>query len=129
MYYTDHGEQIYDDSRRVYGRTFGRFVKEGVKSVYEIPFVIWVSNSFKEYHPDLLNRIGNSVDKPFSSDDVPYVLFDLAGIDFEGSHMERSVISDSFRHHDRLLFMNDITFNYDRSRKELDALRLLVPCK
>ena len=80
VYFSDHGEQLFDDWRKEYGRTFGVLSKERIKSVFEIPFMIWVSDSFKTNHPSLIKDISEAVNRPFSNDDVPFILFNLAAL-------------------------------------------------
>lgn len=127
VYFTDHGEQVFDDWHKIYGRTFGQFSKERIKCIYEIPFVIWVSDDFKTNHPDLLKNISESVNKPYSNDDVSFLLFDLAGINFQGNKPDRSVINPNFKTHERILIEGDKKYNYDQHKKELDKVKMLVP--
>lgn len=130
VYFSDHGEQLYDDSRNVYGRTFGIFSRERIKSINEIPFIIWVSDSYRKNHPDKLKLISNAINRPFSNDDIPYLLLDLANIDFKGNKPERSVINQNFKSHDRILIEGNQKFNYDSNKEELDTIQMLIPyCK
>ena len=51
---------------------------------------------YRENHPDLVERIAASVDKPFMSDDLPHLLYDLAGIESPAYHPERSVLNPNY---------------------------------
>lgn len=122
IYFSDHGEQVYDDKRLIYGRKFGNEeLMEAIKCEYEIPFMIWCSRSFQQQHTDLYQRILESVDKPFCSDDIPYLLFDLADIQSSVTDSTRSVIHPAFLSRQRKI-MGDIIYD----KKKADAVKLLI---
>lgn len=122
IYFSDHGEQVYDDKRLIYGRKFGNEeLMEAIKCEYEIPFMIWYSRSFQQQHTDLYQRILESVDKPFCSDDIPYLLFDLADIRSSVMDSTRSVIHPAFQPRQRKIMGNIV---YDK--KKVDAVKLLI---
>ena len=122
IYFSDHGEQVYDDKRLIYGRKFGNEeLMEAIKCEYEIPFMIWCSRSFQQQHTDLYQRILESVDKPFCSDDIPYLLFDLADIRSSVTDSTRSVIHPAFLSRQRKI-MGDIVYD----KKKADAVKLLI---
>ena len=122
IYFSDHGEQVYDDKRLIYGRKFGNEeLMEAIKCEYEIPFMIWCSRSFQQQHTDLYQRILESVDKPFCSDDIPYLLFDLADIRSSVTDSTRSVIHPAFQPRQRKIMGNIV---YDK--KKADAVKLLI---
>ena len=126
VHLSDHGEQVYDDERHLYGRTYGGFSDLGIRCMYELPFFIWVSDTFKKLHPEKFHQIASSVDNPFSSDDVCYLLFDLADVDFVGNKPERSMINPNYNPKDRILIMNEKKFNYDKNKKRIKATKLLI---
>lgn len=104
VYLSDHGENLYDDRGHHFGRTFGSCSDPGVRrAVYEIPLMIWCSDLFLARRPDTAARIRRSTGRPFCLADVPYLLYDLAGIDFNYNRPDRSVIGDRFAQHTILL--------------------------
>ena len=122
IYFSDHGEQIYDDQRLMYGRKFGvEEPIEAIKCEYEIPFMIWCSKAFQEQHTAFYKRIMASVDKPFCSDDIPYLLFDLGGIRSVLADSTRSVIHPAFYPRQRKVMDNKV---YDKQKA--DAVKLLI---
>lgn len=122
IYFSDHGEQIYDDKRLVYGRKFGNDEPmEAIKCEYEIPFMIWCSRSFQQQHAALYQQIFEAVDKPFCSDDIPYLLFDLADIRSSITDSTRSVINYAFKPRQRIV-MDDVIYD----KKKADAVKLLI---
>ena len=104
VYLADHGEQIYDDGEPVYGRMFGsQQSKATLKNVYQIPLMIWCSNTYQTKHPDDFRRLSDARDRTICAADIPYLLYDLAGIDFNYHHPERSFIQPSFQSHQTIL--------------------------
>ncbi|MCR5850095.1 MAG: phosphoethanolamine transferase [Bacteroidaceae bacterium] len=80
LYLSDHGEEIYD-WRNSYFRTNSDYMKpEIARYQYEIPFLFYVSDTFKDRHPDLLCEIQTARSKPFIVTMLPFALFHLAGI-------------------------------------------------
>ena len=70
---------------------------------YEVPFIIWVSDKYKEIHPDMIDKIERSVNRPFMTDDLPHLMLEIAGITCEWFEPSRSLIN----------------YKYDISRKRL----------
>lgn len=82
----------------------------------EIPFVVYVSDTFKQKHKDLYVRIKNA-DKsaPYMIDDLMHTLIDLSGVKFEGFEQKRSIFSDDdsfLRQRKRLV--GDKYIDYDK---------------
>lgn len=100
IYFSDHGEEIYD-YRKFKGRGA---IPEGkeiqwIRCNIDIPFMIYVSDSYRQKHPNIVERIYQSVDNPFEIDDLPHLIYDLAGIKGEMFDSTRSLISNSFNVH------------------------------
>ena len=80
IYLSDHGEEIFD-WRDSYFRTNSDYMTpEIARYQYEIPFLFYVSDTFKAKHPDLLSEIQAARHKPFIVTMLPFALFHLAGI-------------------------------------------------
>ncbi|GAA7208038.1 phosphoethanolamine transferase [Helicobacter pylori] len=72
FYLSDHAQDIFES-----GPTYGhRCSKAGL----EIPFMIYVSDIFKEKHPEKVKLVKNALNKPFMSDDLIHSLLPLIGI-------------------------------------------------
>lgn len=104
IYLSDHGEQIYDDKQHLLGRTFGSY-KEPVtlKNVYEVPFMVWCSDTFKARHAEKYEAIKSSAAKKICIDDVGYLMLDLADIDFNYHRPGRSVINSNYISHKTII--------------------------
>ncbi|WP_120953056.1 phosphoethanolamine transferase [Helicobacter sp. L8] len=67
IYLSDHAQDVFQTDNS-YGHRC---------SVYgvEIPFVIYVTNTFKQKHPQKVQQLAQAVHKPFMSDDLIHTLF------------------------------------------------------
>ena len=72
VYLSDHGENVYD-----IGDCVGRLYD--IPYFYEIPFMIWCSDKYKEKHGDIVESIQKSVNKPLMSDNLCHLLMRLGG--------------------------------------------------
>ncbi|GAA7472159.1 hypothetical protein HpBHB15_15080 [Helicobacter pylori] len=72
FYLSDHAQDIFES-----GPTYGHSCS---KAGLEIPFMIYVSDIFKEKHPEKVKLIKNALNKPFMSDDLIHSLLPLVGI-------------------------------------------------
>lgn len=109
VYFSDHGDEIYD-----YRDSKGR-VKDGmsplsVKYQYEVPFIIWCSNIFKNKNPHIVKELHSSVYRPFMTDNLCQLLFHIAGIETEYYRPKYDLIHKDFKPSTRLL---EHTFDYD----------------
>ncbi|MBR5062200.1 MAG: phosphoethanolamine transferase [Prevotella sp.] len=100
IYLSDHGENIYDGKTHTLGRTFDKSNEtEAIENIYHIPFVVWCSDTFVAKHPEKYESLKLSSDKTFCSDDIPFLLFDIASIDMNFNNETRSVIGDKYIPH------------------------------
>jgi hypothetical protein len=65
--------------------------------------MIWCSDDYIAHHAEQYQRIQASAGRKFCSADIPYLLFDLAGVDFNHNHQERSVIDSLFKPHETII--------------------------
>ena len=95
IYLSDHGEEMFD-YRDFSGRCYTPLTREICKYQFEIPFMIWMSDAYRRNHPETAEQIARSVDRRFSSDDLPHLLLDLAGIQSPHFDPTRSPVNDRF---------------------------------
>ena len=111
VYFSDHGEEVYDGSIKLYGRIHDEQPSaEVIRHEYEVPFMIWGSRKFRRLHPELFERIQTAQHHPFSHDDLPHLLLGLAGIKTSHYKAHRDPLSQKNRPQRRLLRGN---INYD----------------
>ncbi len=88
IYLSDHAQDIFE-SNQTYGHRCSSF---GV----EIPFVIYVSDLFKQKHPEKLKQLAQAVHKPFMSDDLIHTLLPLVGIHTKDNLESKDLLSSRF---------------------------------
>ncbi|WJI97046.1 phosphoethanolamine transferase [Helicobacter pylori] len=88
FYLSDHAQDIFES-----GPTYGhRCSKAGL----EIPFMIYVSDIFKEKHPEKIKLIKNALNKPFMSNDLIHSLLPLIGIHTKDEIESKNLFSPKF---------------------------------
>ena len=96
IYLSDHGEEVYD-WRDKYERTNERTITpEIARYQYEIPLMFYMSDSFKEHHPDVAEVVKTSADRPFISSDLCHLLFYLGGISIPDYQEKRNILSPQY---------------------------------
>lgn len=98
IYFSDHGEEVYD-FRDFVGHTETNLSRYMV----EIPFLIYVSDKFIENYPDKVEKIKESVSRPYMTDDVIHTILDISDIETTEYDPTRSVINDKYISRDRML--------------------------
>lgn len=115
LYFSDHGEEVYDYRNFMGHGGLPRKFNE-LKCQIEVPFMIWVSDLYKENHPDKVEQIKNAVDRPYNNGDLTHLIMDLSGVKAVGYDPTRSVINDEFDStHDRIVLKS---INYDQRRRD-----------
>ncbi|MDR2268032.1 MAG: phosphoethanolamine transferase, partial [Holosporaceae bacterium] len=75
LYFSDHGQDIYDtDESKIY-----RVISNGSPHLYEIPFVVWVSEKYRRLNKDFIPNW--DLEKEYTIDKLAYSIADLAGLD------------------------------------------------
>lgn len=100
VYVSDHGESVFDNGIRSYGRAPGSRDIHRVKNELHVPMWIWVSDKFINSDKKRYEKILNSSSRPFCTADIPYLLYDLIGLDFNFNDKTKSLISDTFVPHE-----------------------------
>ena len=107
VYCSDHGEEIYD-----YRDSEGRIdpgpgeLRNYLRYQYEVPFVIWCSDKYKTLHPHTIHRIKAALNRPFMTDNICQLLFDLASLQTIYYRPERDIISPRFKPSKRIIYDN-----------------------
>ena len=103
LYTSDHGENIFDDERRL-------FLHAAPKaSDYElhVPFIIWTSEGFSKQYPDILKALGENRTKQVQSSlSTFHTMLGIGGIQTRYRKDEYSVASDKY-HPLKLLYLDD----------------------
>ncbi len=112
VYFSDHGEEIYD-YRKQCGRDHGEVNPMTLKYQYEVPFMIWCSDTYMEKNPQVVDNIKQAVDRPFVNDNLSHMLFSIGGISTTYYREEFDLLSPNYSCGPRRVKGNHI---YEESR-------------
>lgn len=102
LYFSDHGEEVYD-YRKMCGRDHGTFTPNMLKYQYNVPFMVWCSDIYKAKNPEVVNNIKNAVKRPFMTDNICHMLFNVAGIVTPYYRDSLDLISPNYKCNERIL--------------------------
>lgn len=109
VYLSDHGEELYD-YRDYMGRD-AQTTPGVLRYIYEVPFVVWCSDRYRESHPEIVRRITASAARPLYVNDTYNLLLTLAGAKTRFYVPEHDIISPRFK--PSLRIVNDAV-DYDQ---------------
>ena len=97
-YISDHGENLYDDDRKLFGHNFSN------RYDLPIPMIIWMSKKYKDTYPNkrryaILNR-----HRKADFCNIFYTLLDMADLTYPEMKESYSLISENFIEHDRYIY-------------------------
>lgn len=98
LYLSDHGEDIFDDSRARYLHA------SPIPTYYQlhIPYIIWFSPSYREQFPDKYQTAIKHQRIPVSTNSVFHTVLDLAGVKTHVSDSTLAVSNQNFTVRDRM---------------------------
>lgn len=97
VHISDHGEQVSDPGYNHFGRSHGADITPAIaRGEYDNPMWIWASPTYRELHPYLWRQVWKSRHRPFMTDDLPHLLFHLAGLQCRWYDESRDILSDKF---------------------------------
>lgn len=102
LYLSDHGEDIFDDSR-------GRYLHASPIPTYyqlHIPYVIWFSDSYRELFPDKYRTAVSHQAYPVSTNSVFHTMLDIANVQTSVSDPSLALTDKAFDIRDRM-FLGD----------------------
>lgn len=122
VYLSDHGEEVYD-----YQDFYGRNWKEPLSNdllryQFEVPFMIWCSDTYIKKNPDTVSLIMSAFGKPLMLDNVCHLMMHVANIKSCYYQSERDVLSESYKCPPRIL--ND-KYDVKDVRKGLSFLQFI----
>ena len=117
FYFSDHGEEIYD-YRAKCGRNHADLNNQLLKYQYDIPFVIWCSDIYKEKNPEIVDAIREAVKRPFIIDNICNTLFNVGAINSAYYRDSLDIISPNYKCAKRKIKKNGKTFIYEDIRNK-----------
>lgn len=103
VYFSDHGQRLYDDRDFGKGHGFRQLKPEDV----EVPLLVWLSDALLQRHPERRAAIVANTGKPVSTGRMTESLLDLAAIDIGRPVAPSSFFSAAFRPEQRSVLMTD----------------------
>jgi len=103
LYTSDHGEDIYDDSRGLFLHASPR------PSAYQlhVPYILWTSRSYGERYPEVAGAVAANADKRVSSSESFFhTALDLSGVRCRAFDSSCSVASPDYREPE-WIYLND----------------------
>lgn len=80
LYFADHGEEVYN-YRHQLGRTdLATDVPRAKREQLDVPFLIYLTPTYAAAHSDMAARLRAAEGRPFMTDDLPHVIFDILGV-------------------------------------------------
>lgn len=104
IYLSDHALDLFQTDSEYAGHA--KVNIESTKAGVEIPFWIYVSPEFKVNNPQIVERIKDSKDKPFMTDNLIYVIMDMMGVEFKDNPQkvsENSFLSNNYKNRPRII--------------------------
>lgn len=75
VYASDHGESVPD------GACKARSANRNTRDAYEVPALVWLSDSYAKTHPEVITQLSKNTHKPYSVAAVAQTLLDLMRAD------------------------------------------------
>lgn len=118
VYLSDHGEEVYD-YRDSMGRIQGKASPEMLACQYDIPFIVWCSDTYRRRHPDVARRIAAATDRPATSDNLCHLLFSLGNVETPYYHPGHDIIAPGYKPGKRTVVVNGTErLDYDSLRRQ-----------
>ena len=95
IYFSDHGERLFDDG--VSDDEFGHGFPSVSRSEIEVPFFFWLSKSYKDANPKLVQILGVNAHAAVELDSLFETVVDFAGLTYDGRRATRSLFSENYQ--------------------------------
>lgn len=92
VYFSDHGEELYE-VRDFRGHGSAKSSPD-IRYQLRVPLWVWLSDKYKNHHPHVIDKLYHVLDLHVKTDDIPYFLIELAGIETDWMKPDRSFITD-----------------------------------
>lgn len=107
LYFSDHGEEVYDERDYMgHGGT-----TPFLNYQFDIPFMIWMSDSYKESNVMQVQKLAAHKDCSYTIDDVSHTILDMAGISCSQLVPERSLANEAFEPRDERVILRSLVYD------------------
>lgn len=112
IYMPDHAEEALNPPRPMYGRLHSVEIDYRLaREEFEIPFWIWCSSLNREHHPELYAAIKAARLRPFMTDNLPHLLFSIAGLHCKEYRADYDPLSPQYNSRRPRLLKNQVDYN------------------
>ena len=103
LYVSDHGEDIYDDARKMYMHA------SPYPSYYQlhVPLIYWSSDSYNTLHQDRVDMMASRQQDPVQTDCVYPTLLSLMGIKCDYGQTHLSLADANYKKKTQRTYLND----------------------
>lgn len=95
LYLSDHADDV--SEKWADEPCFCHFEATDKRRVYEIPFVLWLSEKYKRENAAYVKDFASYVNRPYESGDLIYSILDLSRLSHEKIDVTKSVFNQNFR--------------------------------
>ena len=96
VYFSDHGDDVFQDNN-----SFGHHEGIGTNAMYEVPFIVWLSEEYKQNSLDL--NFQNKLNRKYTLEDFIYSFSDLSRIRFDQFQPHKSIFNEQFIYKKRMV--------------------------
>lgn len=104
IYFSDHGERLFDDG--LTDSDFGHGFPTVSRQEIEIPLLFWLSDAYREANPSAVAHLEANTHSAVELNNLFETIVDLAGVDYRHRDAALSLFSDRFRPPDELEVLN-----------------------
>jgi heptose-I-phosphate ethanolaminephosphotransferase len=98
VYFSDHGEDVFETGNIAWHKE-----SEGTKPMYDIPFIVWLSDEYKINIPD---NLVFDLNRKYMTDDLIYSIADISNVGYDEYDPERSLFDRRFKLRKRIIYHN-----------------------
>ncbi len=102
FYYSDHGENIYDDKKELILHAYPK----PNKHTLNIPIIVWFSNAKKEDNPNILNIANLNKNKNISTESIFASILNLTKLDSSYYQINKSIFSKNLKSIDTIKYLD-----------------------
>jgi heptose-I-phosphate ethanolaminephosphotransferase len=98
LYFSDHGEDVYETGNIAWHKE-----TEGTRPMYDIPFIVWLSD---EYKRNIAENLVFDINRKYMTDDLIYSIAGLSDVKFDEFDLKRSLFDKGFEFRKRRIYNN-----------------------
>ena len=110
IYISDHGEEIYD-VRNYMGHGDAKGSKESLLRQIRIPFIIYVSEQFKNNNKNIVDKMGADLNIPISTKDISHFLMGLSGVYCDDYNPTRDFLNEKYNRNKHRIVLKSIDYD------------------